>query len=438
LHQSPQYPRKTPVDGPQRVVSATPTLTKLPTNRKTVKSCGPISASSSPSDSVAASCFSPNAYNFVNPLDHPFQNVQSGNSLDDGSFPTRTAGDIDPYRSQHMSEQVSELDSFKTSITITSSISPQDSRPPLFLPSDQITPSQGERMSFYNILNDILGPAHGLQESVGTYKAHMGEQTRRYFERLFPTSPSLNKHRSIYPIRSNLEPAPRADFSVDFRKWLLCGKTPFSSVRAASDSPQALVAQNPVLQQDSTTSTCNTPLFSPEVGPGSDTLDDLFPPLPLLQSSCIQDTIGSPVLRSKAMRRLRLSPPLEEQNLMISRVRSTGPPVAKENASYPGLAVPTSRLSSREKVYFLPTPSSSLLLSRSLCDDCVEAAMPSLTAQISAEPRKTHGHRGAIHDPAASPSGRYCAVTLKQVTELETGRIKRSDRMRTTSAGGGI
>lgn len=42
-----------------------------------------------------------------------------------------------------------------------------------------------ERSEQYNLINVAIGPAHGLEESAGTYKAHMGERSSLYFERLF-------------------------------------------------------------------------------------------------------------------------------------------------------------------------------------------------------------------------------------------------------------
>ncbi|OBZ79389.1 hypothetical protein A0H81_01261 [Grifola frondosa] len=48
--------------------------------------------------------------------------------------------------------------------------------------------SQFERETYYRTLSDVLGPACGIQESVGTYKAFMLQQMQIYYERLLPSS----------------------------------------------------------------------------------------------------------------------------------------------------------------------------------------------------------------------------------------------------------
>ncbi|CCM03761.1 uncharacterized protein FIBRA_05907 [Fibroporia radiculosa] len=46
--------------------------------------------------------------------------------------------------------------------------------------------SGAERRAIYDSLSHVLGPACGIQESVGTYKAFMSHQTQLYYERLLP------------------------------------------------------------------------------------------------------------------------------------------------------------------------------------------------------------------------------------------------------------
>ncbi|KAJ6601423.1 hypothetical protein DFH09DRAFT_563006 [Mycena vulgaris] len=61
-----------------------------------------------------------------------------------------------------------------------------------FLPLDGLSRlSQSERIDFYNIVNDGIGPALGIEESAGTYKAHM---ERLHFNRWRPVVP---RHHSI-------------------------------------------------------------------------------------------------------------------------------------------------------------------------------------------------------------------------------------------------
>ncbi|KAJ7109789.1 hypothetical protein C8R44DRAFT_800564 [Mycena epipterygia] len=73
--------------------------------------------------------------------------------------------------------EINELD---VDMPQTSPISAHD---PL-LPVDDLCPlSQGERIEFYNLVNNGIGPARGIEESAGTYKAHM---ERLYFNRSYP------------------------------------------------------------------------------------------------------------------------------------------------------------------------------------------------------------------------------------------------------------
>ncbi|KAJ7116805.1 hypothetical protein C8R43DRAFT_1137839 [Mycena crocata] len=65
------------------------------------------------------------------------------------------------------------------------------SAPDPILPLDFGHLSQNERMEFYNLVNTCIGPAQGIQESAGTYKAHM---ERLYFNRSYPAA----QPRSLY------------------------------------------------------------------------------------------------------------------------------------------------------------------------------------------------------------------------------------------------
>lgn len=93
--------------------------------------------------------------------------------------------------------------------------------------------SEGERMAFYHLVSDSIGPAQGIQECLGTYQAYMEEQSRLYFDRLFPTVrrtaysykpimvPSATQFRSQAPAPSTSSvPFEASSFDVDFRRWL--------------------------------------------------------------------------------------------------------------------------------------------------------------------------------------------------------------------------
>lgn len=47
--------------------------------------------------------------------------------------------------------------------------------------------TQTQRESYYDTLDRILGPANGIQEGVGSYKAHMERQMGIYYERFLPS-----------------------------------------------------------------------------------------------------------------------------------------------------------------------------------------------------------------------------------------------------------
>ncbi|KAM5536007.1 hypothetical protein V8D89_010265 [Ganoderma adspersum] len=59
-----------------------------------------------------------------------------------------------------------------------------DSVCPIF---DHTILNQIQRESYYNTLDRILGPADGIQEGVGSYKAHMERQIGIYYGRLLPS-----------------------------------------------------------------------------------------------------------------------------------------------------------------------------------------------------------------------------------------------------------
>ncbi|RDX51946.1 hypothetical protein OH76DRAFT_230911 [Lentinus brumalis] len=55
------------------------------------------------------------------------------------------------------------------------------------LPSyGDVTLDRTQRLSYYDTLSRVLGPANGLQECIGTYGAYMAKQAEIYYERLLP------------------------------------------------------------------------------------------------------------------------------------------------------------------------------------------------------------------------------------------------------------
>ncbi|KZT08609.1 uncharacterized protein LAESUDRAFT_44997 [Laetiporus sulphureus 93-53] len=69
--------------------------------------------------------------------------------------------------------------------------------------------SQAEREAIYDSLSSVLGPACGIQESVGTYKAFMMKQTELYYERLL--SGDISPSMCLEPLENSLlyvDPSP--------------------------------------------------------------------------------------------------------------------------------------------------------------------------------------------------------------------------------------
>ena len=197
------------------------------------------------------------------------------------------------------------------------------SRPPFALPehdntgssitfgdNDSMTPK--EAVDFYDLLDGVLGPPVGIQESVGTYKSYMTEQRQLYFERLLPESQyHMRKVRAQTYVRSQSMGqgsvhTPAA--SVDFKKWIASD--------LSADIPSS-IRHSPSLQHDSTgvrnqrrrSSTLphsNTidpetsrtfPKQSDDPGHLPPTLDDLFPSLnrPVYHA---EESLGSPIQHS--------------------------------------------------------------------------------------------------------------------------------------------
>ena len=178
--------------------------------------------------------------------------------------------------------------------------------------TDRQSLTKEERMEFYSFLDGVLGPARGVEESVGSYKAYMAEQSRLYFERLLPGSqyhmPKIHaQHRS--QTTSQDQDSTPSD-SVNFRKWLVSDHVEDISLVAQQnlhrhyypDGSADSVISNPLpensmrISSGSFTRTGNvTPAYHSESGFES-TLDDLFPDWQ--GSTFLDDTIGSPVLRA--------------------------------------------------------------------------------------------------------------------------------------------
>jgi hypothetical protein len=235
----------------------------------------------------------------------------------DVGFPlARAIGDISSsYRDKTVLTRTSELEKLDTiSLDISKDIfvcsQPTYSEPGFLLPPERSLPSQEERMAMYKSLDDLLGPACGVEEYVGTYRKHMQERSHLYFERLFGNSGATWDHTGL-PLKTDSLTSIRKD-RVDFRKWLLCdtaGRVD-SQLRSISNTilPSSTPRKRGQESGDKTTAPSVTdcdnrgPLFcfSPRIDRSDEqTLDDLFPKPPS-DLQCLVDTPDSPLLRASA------------------------------------------------------------------------------------------------------------------------------------------
>ncbi|KAI0718905.1 hypothetical protein C8T65DRAFT_68318 [Cerioporus squamosus] len=55
----------------------------------------------------------------------------------------------------------------------------------------EVALDQTQRLSYYDTLSRVLGPATGVQENIGTYGAYMAKQAEIYYEQLLPGDPTV-------------------------------------------------------------------------------------------------------------------------------------------------------------------------------------------------------------------------------------------------------
>ena len=150
---------------------------------------------------------------------------------------------------------------------------------------------QNQREAYYQYLADVLGPARGVQESVGSYKAFMTEQVQTYYERLLPRDLASAYPSMLSSINTPVAAAiPQVQQSTiishvkppfaeaDYSKWLLYGGRSLASI---APSPAGTPASSQV--------DLNPPwLWAPQTDADS------------VESSLdISDILESPVLRSR-------------------------------------------------------------------------------------------------------------------------------------------
>ncbi|KAJ7508687.1 hypothetical protein B0H11DRAFT_1966262 [Mycena galericulata] len=114
----------------------------------------------------------------------------------------------EPTAPDSSEDLLSEFNELITDIAPVSANPPVSVRDSLLLPLDDLYRlSQNERMEFYNLVSEGIGPACGFEEYAGTYKAHM--------ERLYSNrSHSSTRHHQYDnyspPVEAPIAPAPIA------------------------------------------------------------------------------------------------------------------------------------------------------------------------------------------------------------------------------------
>lgn len=171
---------------------------------------------------------------------------------------------------------------------------------------------QSEREAYYQCLSDALGPACGIQESVGTYKAYMTKQTQAYYQRLLgdrtpvtPSTPGLTSARPLMQRTAsacNVSPVPGSSIkgsSSSAAHLMACrqseSQTPeFSSwlLYAGRSHPTSLSssrAHTPSLASD-----CGT-----DITTTGWTVENSFEDYPTQPCLDIGDILESPVLKPR-------------------------------------------------------------------------------------------------------------------------------------------
>jgi hypothetical protein len=257
--------------------------------------------------SIVHTPFVPSHY-FTNPLQNYFVF-----DINDHVTQVRTADEISTHASTPVFEKMVKQENIRPRLYYPSPVNSSFLAPlqGATMRTDRQFMSQEERISFYDFIDSVLGPASGVQESVGTYKAYMAEQSRLYFERILPGSHDhMRKVQAQTYVRSQTisqpQVQPSAD-SVDFRKWLVSDGSANSSLDdQRSSAPHYFLDGTLVPEVCSEKNRSSTSSLLERVPYGAEdiiayTLDDLFPDAK--ENSLNEDNaLVSPVVRSNNSR----------------------------------------------------------------------------------------------------------------------------------------
>lgn len=196
-------------------------------------------------------------------------------------------GVVDTYRSNLVYDRTSDSELRTLTITNWQDTTTSPSINGVFPSSETLLGD--ERQAIYRSFAGSLGPACGIQECVGTYKCHMQECSRIYYE-------TLTNYHSVDPPDKHTISAVQIPISSvnEFQSWFPSGEI-HRCERRYRDSCNKPDLQRLVSKEE-------IGLLDHIAWPGNvfgETLDDLFPALSQELPIDACDVTESPVLRSR-------------------------------------------------------------------------------------------------------------------------------------------
>ncbi|KAH7915722.1 hypothetical protein BJ138DRAFT_917209 [Hygrophoropsis aurantiaca] len=382
--------------------------------------------------------------------EHDF--VSKANPLDDTFSLDRAIGDVSySYRHKSVFERMHEIyDLESRAASLAVELEPfGEISCGLLSPIREPLPKEGH--GFYNFLSDALGPACGIQESVGTYRAHMQERSRLFYEELllapYNSSDHINHSRAAQS--QNHKSTLREN---EYRLWL-------SSTEHIDKSGKNLVSRNRYSLSSSASrkitqkSAAGTPYIKHcadnKVSEIGNTLDELFPALPEDQS--ITDITRSPVVRTE------YSPYIYPDYLSFLHDSSavdegSEEPVSRSLASYSSELrgygysthgrTPLPGTITTEPPFFEHSKnlehSDLLLRPSSLLCDAFKTSNQVANDPVSSTPRVGRVNRKVSTQARFAPCSPVKRVICGREKIKTRSVASRGTRLRTTSAGGGI
>ncbi|KAH7922846.1 hypothetical protein BV22DRAFT_1131091 [Leucogyrophana mollusca] len=404
--------------------------------------------------------------------DHDF--VSGANPLDDSFSLVRAIGDVSySYRHKPVFERMHELYDLEASAAslahkLEASLALELERDVALFGENSCGSTSPYRRplleedgpGFYQFLSDALGPARGIQECIGTYKSHMQERSRLFYEGLLsaPYTNSHHSHRSR-PAQSQDHHSTLRD--NEYRLWLSSSENiDKHGGHAVSRNRHSLPSGG--MRKVRQKSAVGAPYIRPHADRKAlqigNTLDELFPAL--AEDGIVTDITRSPVVRTHCppyvcpdyLSFLHDSSAVDEDS-----EEAVTWPVAGDPSSNPLSADTGTPSASELRGHMLfpgataepPFPayskdarnlehSGSLLQPASLLSDAFETSNHAAEDTTGSTPRVTRASRKTYAQTRFVP----CSPAKRSIRDRERVKTRsvtsRGTRLRTTSAGGGI